>query len=456
MLGKTRRIHLVGIGGSGMSGIGEVLLNMGYHVSGSDLVETEVTRRLRELGARLFIGHDASNTAEADVVVYSSAVSPENVEVAAARERMIPVIRRAEMLAELMRMKYSVAVAGTHGKTTTTSLVAAALGEGGLDPTAVVGGRVNSLGGSSRLGNGEFLVAEADESDGSFLRLSPTVAVVTTLDEEHLDFYEGLEAIKEAFLEFINKVPFYGFAVLCLDEVHLQDIIPRVEKRFFTYGMGAQADYSARDVEFKGGSMHFTALRQGEELGRLGIHLPGIHNVYNSLAALAVGMELEIPFDAIRRALEGFQGIERRFQVLGEARGIMLVDDYGHHPKEIICTLRAAKQGWPERRLVVAFQPHRYTRTYHLAEEFHRAFYDADLLFITSIYPAGEPPIAGVDAQQIRNGIARHGHRHVRYAPTLEELAEEVEAALRPGDLLLTLGAGDIWKVAEGIMGRLN
>ncbi len=455
MFKRIRRIHFVGIGGIGMSGIAEVLHNLGYAVSGSDSRESENTRRLASLGIRVAIGHRAENVGEADVVVRSSAVAQDNVEVTAARQRLIPVIQRAEMLAELMRMKYGVAVAGTHGKTTTTSMVAGVLARGGLDPTIVIGGRLNALGTNARLGQGDFLVAEADESDGSFLKLSPTIAVVTTIDAEHLDYYRDLAHIQETFVEFINKVPFYGLAVLCLDQENIQSLLPRVEKRFVTYGLRSQADFLAEEIRFQGMMSEFQVLWKGERLGQVRLRVPGLHNVYNALAAVAVGLDLQIDFPTIQAALGEFAGVARRFQILGEPGGILVVDDYAHHPAEIQATLNAAKSGFG-RRILAVFQPHRYTRTQALAHEFATAFYQADRLFVTEIYPAGEPPIPGVRGEQIAAGAKEHGHRSVTYVPVKEDLPEAVTAVARPGDIVLTLGAGDIWKIGEEILRRLE
>jgi len=455
MFKRIRRIHFVGIGGVGMSGIAEVLHNMGYEVSGSDAKASEVTGRLEALGIRVFIGHRLEQVAGADVVVRSSAVGTDNPEVVEAKQRLTPVIPRAEMLAELMRLKYGVAVAGTHGKTTTTSMVASVLARGGLDPTMVIGGRLRSLGSNARLGRGDFLVAEADESDGSFLKLSPTIAVVTTIDEEHLDYYRDLEHIKETFLQFINKVPFYGSAVLCLDQENIQALLPRVEKRFVTYGLKGQADLMARDITLKAMRAEFTVLRQHESLGLLHLQVPGLHNVYNALAAVAVGLDLEIPFPVIREGLEEFTGVDRRFQIKGTVRDILLVDDYGHHPAEIQATLAAAKAGF-DRRVVVLFQPHRYTRTQKLLREFFTAFYQADVLLVTEIYAAGEPAIPGVSGRRIAEGVARHGHRDVTFVPDKGELAAAALPRLMPGDLVLTLGAGDIVRVGEEILERLQ
>jgi len=362
MYGRISKIHFVGIGGIGMSGIAEVLLNLGYKVSGSDLRRTEITDRLAGLGGEIFFGHARENISGADVVVISSAVKEDNPEVLEAKEFLIPVIPRAEMLAELMRMKYGIAIAGTHGKTTTTSMVATLLGHGGIDPTIVIGGRLNSIGTNARLGQGKFLVAEADESDGSFLKLSPTIAVVTNIDADHLDFYSGINEIKDTFVEFINKVPFFGLAVLCLDNGNVADIIPRVKKRFITYGLSAQADFRALDVRLEGFTTSFVVQYRGDRLGEISFRLPGAHNVLNALAAVAVAMELDVPFSLIQEGFREFGGVGRRFQVKGDVGGIMVVDDYGHHPAEIRATLAAAKGGW-DRRLVVVFQPHRFTRT---------------------------------------------------------------------------------------------
>ena len=455
MFKKIRQIHFVGIGGIGMSGIAEVLHNLGYLVTGSDSRESETTRRLSALGVRVAVGHRAENVEGADVVIRSSAVTQENVEIAGARQRLIPVIQRAEMLAELMRMKYGVAVAGTHGKTTTTSLVATVLARGGLDPTMVIGGRLNALGSNAKLGRGDFLVAEADESDGSFLKLSPTIAVVTTVDAEHLDYYRDLAQIQEAFVEFVNKVPFYGLAVLCLDQENIQAMLPRVEKRYVTYGLRSQADFLARDISFAGMTSECSVAWKGQPLGRLRLRIPGLHNVYNALAAVAVGMDLDIAFETIRDALGEFTGVDRRFQIRGDAGGVTVVDDYAHHPAEIQATLNAAKDGFG-RRVVAIFQPHRYTRTRALLSEFSTAFYQADQLFVTEIYPAGEAPIPGVSGSQLAEAVAEHGHKRVAYVADKGQLPAAVLATIEPGDMVLTLGAGDIWRTGEEILDRLR
>ena len=456
MFKRYQHLHFVGIGGAGMSGIAEVLLNLGYRVTGSDARRGEMVERLERLGAKVFIGHDASQVEGAHVVVYSSAVARDNVEVQAARLRGIPVIPRAEMLAELMRLKYGIAVAGTHGKTTTTSMVAAVLGAGGFDPTVVVGGRVHGLGANARLGQGEFLVAEADESDGSFLKLSPTIAVVTTIDAEHLDHYGSLDAVRAAFLAFANKVPFYGAAVLCLDQPNIQQMIPAVEKRAITYGLEASADLTARRLEFTGTTARFEVLRRGRALGPASLQVPGRHNVLNALAAVAVGLDLDMPFDVIAGALAGFTGVQRRFQIRGEARGVLVVDDYGHHPAEIRATLAAAKAGY-DRRVITVFQPHRYSRTRDLRQEFLTAFNQSDVLVVMDIYGAGETPIPGVSARDLAEGIAAHGHREVHYmngdrAAVVAFLCEST----RSGDLVLTLGAGDVGALGAEVLARLG
>jgi UDP-N-acetylmuramate--alanine ligase len=446
---KTNHIHLIGIGGAGMSGIAEVLLNLGYAVSGSDLAPSDVTQRLQRQGATVFQGHAAAHMQGADVVVVSSAVKADNPEVVTARQLHIPVIPRAEMLAELMRMKYGVAVAGTHGKTTTTSLIATILARAELDPTVVIGGRLNSLGSNAKLGQGDYLVAEADESDGSFLMLSPTIGVVTTVDAEHLDFYGNLEAIKEAFLQFINKVPFYGCSVVCLDQPNIQSLVPHIHKRFVTYGLTRQADYMARDVQFNGPRSQFDVYRDHERLGRFSLNLPGVHNVYNALAAIAVGQELDVPLTTMSKALEEFSGIHRRFEIVGTHGGATVVDDYGHHPEEIRQTLRAAKAVWPEDRLVVVFQPHRYTRTQFLLQDFYTAFNEADVLILLDIYAASETPIPGISSQRLYEGIKEHGHRQIYYLPERDHVLPLLRQLMQEHDILMTLGAGDVWQISR-------
>jgi UDP-N-acetylmuramate--alanine ligase len=456
MFKKYQHIHFVGIGGVGMSGIAEVLLTLGYRVTGSDARRSDTVERLERLGAKVYLGHEGSHVEGAHVVVYSSAVARDNVEVHAARQRGVPVIGRAEMLAELMRLKYGIAIAGTHGKTTTTSMVAAVLGAGGFDPTVVVGGRVHGLGANARLGQGEFLVAEADESDGSFLKLSPTIAVVTTVDAEHLDHYADLDAIVSAFLVFVNKVPFYGAAVVCLDDPNIQRMIPRIEKRVVTYGLEAGADLMARRLSFVEMRSEFEAVYRGKSLGPVALQVPGRHNVLNALAAAAVGLDLEMPFERIQTALASFAGVQRRFQIRGEAQGVLVVDDYGHHPAEIRATLAAAKAGF-DRRVITVFQPHRYSRTQHLRNDFLTAFYQSDVLIVMDIYAAGEAPIEGVHARDLADGIAAHGHREVLYlggdrAAIVDYLCESTRA----GDLVLTLGAGDVGLLGGELLKRLG
>jgi UDP-N-acetylmuramate--alanine ligase len=451
---KIKNIHFIGIGGIGMSGIAEVLLNLGYQISGSDVKESEVTRRLQSLGCEIHYGHHKENVREADVVVVSSAIRPGNLEIEVAEERLIPIIPRAEMLAELMRMKVGIAIAGTHGKTTTTSLIATVLGAGGLDPTVVIGGRLNSIGSNAKLGQGEFLVTEADESDGSFLKLMPTIAVVTNIDPEHLDFYQNIEEIKEAFLHFVDRIPFFGLAVLCLDHPNIQGLIPKLKKRFTTYGLTTQADFQAKEIEFDELSTTFDVLHQRKEIGRLRIRMPGIHNVYNALATVATAFELDIPFPVIQETLRDFGGIQRRFQLKGEKKGILVVDDYGHHPVEIMATLKAAKTGW-KRRVVAVFQPHRYTRTQALYKDFLTAFYDADVLVLTDIYPAGEERIKGVESKALSEGIREYGHKDVTYLSDKKDIVDHLLRIVVPGDMVITLGAGDIWQVSEELVKRL-
>jgi UDP-N-acetylmuramate--alanine ligase len=455
--GRKRRVHFVGIGGIGMSGIAEVLLTLGYDVSGSDVVESETTRRLARLGAEVHLGAHAAEHVrqDCDVLVISSAVTFANPEVTRARELKIPVIPRAEMLAELMRMKYGVAVAGTHGKTTTTSLVAAVLREAGRDPTMVVGGKLRALGTNARLGQGEFLVAEADESDGTFLLLSPIVAVVTNIDREHLDYYGDMERVRDAYLQFIHRVPFYGLAVLCIDNVNVRALLPHIRKRFVTYGTSPDADWQARDLRVAGLETVFEVWRGERHLGPVRLHMPGRHHALNGLAALAVAEDLEIPFRIAAHALEDFGGIHRRFEVKGEEREILVVDDYGHHPEEIRATLRAAREGFP-RRLVVAFQPHRYSRTRDLFNEFLEAFDDADALVVTDIYSAGEERLDGPSAETLYQALKRRGHLDVRYVPRRDRVAEALLELIRPGDVVLTLGAGDIHRTADELLALIR
>ena len=448
MLRKTRRIHFVGIGGIGMSGIAEVLINLGYEVTGSDLEEGPTVRRLRSLGGVVERGHRPENIGDCDVVVTSSAVRPDNPEVQEARRRQIPVIPRAEMLAELMRIKHGIAIAGSHGKTSTTSMVAQMLAGAGLDPTIVIGGRLEVLGSSAKLGRGDLLVAEADESDGSFLKLSPTIAVVTNIDSEHLDHYGQLSGLQAAFTDFLNKVPFYGAGIVCLDEPRIQEILPRLTRRVVTYGFSAQADLTATAIEFREFNTSFDVHLQNRKLGRIDLRVPGRHSVLNALSAIAVCLELEVPFEKIAAELARFHGADRRFQLKAEHGGVMVIDDYGHHPSEILVTLAAAKKGWG-RRTVVVFQPHRYSRVNSLMIEFARAFYDADILAVTDIYPAGEMPIPGVTAEKLARVIKDHGHKDVSLVKDLAEIPAWLKKRVREGDMVITLGAGSVFRAGE-------
>ncbi len=449
------RVHFVGVGGIGMSGIAEVLLNLGYQVSGSDLKESDVTRRLVSLGARIEYGHRAENLLDADVVVTSSAVKKDNPEVVAARVRKVPVIARAEMLAELMRLKYAVAIAGSHGKTTTTSMVATVLNAAGLDPTSVVGGKVNVLGSNAKLGKSDLMVVEADESDGSFLHLHPAIAVVTNIDPEHMDHYGTLDALKRGFAEFCNRVPFYGLNVLCLDHPNVQALVPVLEKRVVTYGSSHAADYRIEGITLDGYETRFSAFRHDQSLGDFTVRMVGAHNAMNALAVIAVAEELNVPLDIVRSALAGFEGVQRRFTVKGECNGITVVDDYGHHPTEVRATLAGARRAFG-RRLVVAFQPHRYTRTHDLMSDFVSAFNDADLLFLTNIYAAGEEPIAGVTGAGLADAVRAHGHRDVTYVDRRVDLPQALLPRLQPGDLVVTLGAGDITHVGPDLLTLLQ
>jgi UDP-N-acetylmuramate--alanine ligase len=460
-MGRMRRIHFVGIGGVGMSGIAEVMLNLGYQVSGSDMKESAVTAGLAAQGAEIVIGHRAESVREADAVVVSSAVNESNPEVAAARERRIPVVPRAEMLAELMRFRFGIAVAGTHGKTTTTSLTASLLAEGGLDPTFVIGGRLNSAGSNARLGAGEFLVAEADESDASFLYLQPMMSVVTNIDADHMSTYGGdFNRLRETFIEFLHHLPFYGRAVLCIDDDEVRDLLPQVTCPVTTYGTREEADLRAFDIEQEGTRTHFSVqLAEGEQPLRLTLNMPGRHNVLNALAAIQVAHELGVDNDAIARGLEGFQGIGRRFQVTAECRtaqgNVMLVDDYGHHPKEVGATIRAVREGWPERRLVLVFQPHRYSRTQEQFEDFVQVLSEADLLVLTEVYAAGEEPIPGADGRALSAAVRARGQVTPVFVDPVADLPKVLPGLLQDGDIVLTLGAGDIGTIAARLPGIL-
>lgn len=454
ILGRTNRLHFVGVGGIGMSGIAEVLLNLGFTITGSDQQLSSITDRLTELGAKIYKGHSGEYVVGADVVVISSAIPPDNPEVLTARELKIPVIRRAEMLGELMRMKWGIAIAGTHGKTTTTSMVGMVLEKAGFDPTLIVGGRVKSLTTNARLGEGDYLVVEADEFDRSFLTLSPQIAVVTNIETEHLDCYRDLEEIKETFISFVSKVPFYSAVAVCLDEPSLQEIIPRIERRILTYGLNPQAEFRGIDVQFKELHSEFTVFWKDSILGQIHLQLPGLHNIKNSLAALCVGVELEIPFSTIKEALEEFTGVHRRFEIKSRAQNILIVDDYAHHPTEIKATLRAAREGW-DRRIVAVFQPHLYSRTRDFYQEFGQSFFDADILLILDVYGAREKPIPGISGKMIADSAKAFGHRHVFYTPTQEDALDVLRKQIREGDIVITMGAGDVYKISDTLSREL-
>jgi UDP-N-acetylmuramate--alanine ligase len=457
MFERYRTIHFVGIGGIGMSGIAEVLHNLGYEVTGSDVKESETITRLRNLGIKVLIGHRPENIDDAHVVVISSAVSGENPEVVAAREKSIPVIPRAEMLAELGRLKYGILIAGAHGKTTTTSLIATILGHTGLDPTVVIGGKLRATGSNARLGRGDFIIAEADESDGSFLKLTPTIAVVTNIDREHMDFFKNMDALKDAFVSFINKVPFYGLSILCAENELVREILPMVHRRFLTYGFSEEADVCAGNVEKGFMSVSFDVKYRGQNMGRFFVPMPGMHSILNSLASIIVGIELKVEVPGIKEALKGFRGIQRRFEFKGEADGIKFFDDYGHHPAEIQATLKAARESLmnsdvKEGRVFVLFQPHRYTRTGDLLHEFGSSFSDADVLCVMDIYAAGEKPIHGVNSEAVLRAVKDSGHRDAVHIPDKEALRGAIMKKLRPGDLFITIGAGDVWKTGEELL----
>ena len=455
--GKAKHVHFVGIGGIGMSGIAELLINLGYEVSGSDIKKSPVIRRLSELGGEISINHGKENIKGADVVVYSSAVSDDNPEIVEAKEKYIPVIPRAEMLAELMRLKYGVAVAGTHGKTTTTSMIASILSCGNLDPTVVIGGRLDIWGGSNaKLGMGDILIAESDESDGSFMVLSPTISVVTNIDYEHIEHYGDMDTLRKTFINFINKIPFYGLAILCLDDEEIQGIIPQLRKRYLTYGMNSQADLRAVDIERRQLEVGFDLIFRNESLGPVVVGMPGDHNVLNALGAISVGLELDIDLDHIKEGIRNLGGLERRFQVKGEQNNILVLDDYGHHPTEVIATLQTAKTCWPEKRLIVVFQPHRYSRTEALFDRFVLSFNQADILIVAPIYSAGEAPIEGVNAEWLYQGIKEHGHKEVILCTNKNDILEVLLELIRPGDAVMTLGAGDIFNVGEALLKRLG
>lgn len=454
VLHKIEKIHFIGIGGIGMSGIAEVLLNLRFKITGSDIRKTDTTERLENIGAKIFYGHNKENVEDADVVVISSAVKPDNPEIQRAKEIFIPVIQRAEMLAELMRMKYSIAVAGSHGKTTTTSIVSTILGYAGMDPTCVIGGKLNSLGSNAKLGDSKFLVAEADESDGTFLLLFPTIAVVTNIDLEHLDFYKDINEIKAAFLTFLNKVPFYGLDIICIDNANVQSLIPHLKRRYMTYGLSKQADLRADGVTYDETGTTFKVVYKGYELGIIKLAMPGIHNVVNALAACGVGIELDIPFSRISEALGSFSGVQRRLEVKWNGP-VKLIDDYGHHPTEIKATLSAIRKICKE-RIIVAFQPHRYTRTKALMDDFITSFNEADILIVTEIYAASEEKIEGVSGAQFTENVRASGHKNVIFIPEKDAIINKIMEIANPGDIVVALGAGDINKICEKLKKELG
>lgn len=465
MFERYRTIHFVGIGGIGMSGIAEVLHTLGYEVTGSDMKESDTVLRLRDIGIKVFEGHRAENLDDAHVVVVSSAVSEENPEVAAAKARSIPVIPRAEMLAELGRLKYGILIAGSHGKTTTTSLVATILSHADMDPTVVIGGKLRSLGSNARLGQGDFIVAEADESDGSFLKLSPAIAVVTNIDREHMDFFRNMDSLTNAFVSFADKVPFYGLSILCIENRYVREILPLLHRRYLTYGLSREADIYAINIRNGFLSVSFEVVYKGDNIGKVRVPLPGVHNVLNSLAAIAVAIELKVRTEKIFDALQGFSGIQRRCELKGEVNGIRVFDDYGHHPSEIRATLEAMRNslvsesetgGSARGRLIVLFQPHRYSRTKDLLQEFGSCFGGADLLFILDIYPAGEKPIEGINAEAVLKEIRANGYKDADYVPERDVFIKDIAGRLRPQDVLLTLGAGDVWKAGEDLLARMR
>ena len=452
MYQKNYHIHFVGIGGIGMSGIAELLIHLGYKVSGSDLNLSPNTRRLEKKGGVIFQGHKKGQVKGASVVVTSTAITRDNPEVVRAKELSIPIIPRAEMLAELMRIKYSIAVSGAHGKTSTTSMISQILNTAGLDPTVIIGGLLKGLDTNALHGKGEYIVAEADESDGSFLKYAPAIAAVTNIDLEHLDFYRDIDDIKDKFVQFINSVPFYGLAILCLDNEHIQDILPRIKVRYTTFGMTAQSDLRARQISFMGNKSFFKVFQQEKLLGDINLNIAGKHNISNALASIAVALELNISFKTIKKALEQIEGVQRRLEVKGEKREIIVIDDYGHHPTEIMATLTAIRESHMGKRLIVVFQPHRYTRTQGLFHEFTRSFYQSDILILLPIYAASEKQIKGVDAQSLCEGIKKHGHKEVFYAPDFNKALSMINRKVKKGDVVLTLGAGDIYTLGEKLL----
>lgn len=456
MFGRVKKIHLVGIGGSGMSGIAEVLINLGYSVSGSDIKKTEITENLKKMGATVFYLHDPENVKGKDVVVISSAIKEDNPEVIEAKRRGIPVIKRAEMLSELMRLKYGIAISGSHGKTTTSSMIGSILHEGGFDPTIIIGGRLIISGRGSKLGEGKFFVAEADESDGSFTKLNPQIVVITNIDEEHLDHYKSFENLKKAFTEFANSVPFYGLAILCMDDRGVMEILPHIKKRTITYGFSPQAILRCTKIKKESEGISFSVFFEGKELGRAFIPMKGEHNVLNALASIAVGLELEMDFNKILNGLRNFRGVHRRMEIKGVKNGILVIDDYGHHPTEIWNTLKTLREYYMDKKILVLFQPHRYTRTKLLKSRFPQALHLADILIITEVYPAGEKFIEGASGFDLYKEVASHGHKNLYYAENLEEGYKKAKELLESGMIFLTLGAGDVYKMADKFLEENN
>ena len=452
MYQKNYHIHFVGIGGIGMSGIAELLINLGYKVSGSDLKLSHITKRLEKKGGMIFKGHSKEQVNNANVVVTSTAIAKENPEVIQAKALSIPIIPRAEMLAELMRIKYSIAVSGAHGKTSTTAMISQILNTAGLDPTVIIGGLLKGLDTNALHGKGDFIVAEADESDGSFLKYAPAIAAVTNIDLEHLDFYKDIEDIKDKFTQFINSVPFYGLAILCLDNEHIQNILPRVKVRHTTFGMTAQSDLQAKEISFKGSKSFFKVFHHKTDLGDINLNIAGKHNIYNALASIATALELNIDFKTVKKALESIKGVKRRLEIKGEKKGIIVMDDYGHHPTEIMATLAAVRESYKDKRLIVVFQPHRYTRTQGLFHEFTRSFYQSDILIVLPIYAASEKEIKGVNSQQLCQGIQEHGHGDVSYAPDFTQALSMITHKVKNNDMVLTLGAGDVYTLGETLV----
>lgn len=457
VFGRTRHIHMVGIGGIGMSGMAEILIHRGYKVSGSDGALSDTTKRLQDLGATIFEGHQAENIEGADVVVYTSAVKAnENVETKAAIEKRIPTIKRAEMLAELMKMKYGIGVAGTHGKTTTTTMVGLVTREGNYDPTIIVGGKVHSFDKTNAVvGKGDVIVVEADEFDRTFLRLTPSIAIITNIEAEHLDIYDDLDDVKQAFIDYSNKVPFYGAVIVCLDDPNVRSVLPQIERRVISYGLTPQAQLRATDIRLDQFNSTFTVVHEGEKLGVITLKAPGEHNVKNALASVAAGLELGIDFKTIKAGLEKFQGVYRRFQLKYE-NGIMVIDDYAHHPTEVQATLHAAHKGWPDRRVIAVFQPHLYSRTQDLYKEFGLSFFDAEVLLVTDVYPSREKPIEGVTGKLIADTAEQYGHKNVIYVEDKKEVTETLKEVAKPGDIIITMGAGDIYRSGEDFVDEIE